>query len=198
MCKVTSSRPAIPLSWSRKTKNKEIDLDYTTSVINKTVTFSTFIGTSDRSVYSYLLLDLLVCKATDSLGLLRKNDSVALLHNSHIEGIPTQYFKKYIERGTTVALPCESTQPIHLFVWQKYLPTYNKTLAYGALSPDETLLHVVSTSHQVDEDGYLIISNVDISHEGIYLCSYSSGHKSGIVAFNITVYGMLRTAFKLY
>ncbi|KAJ8048891.1 NLR family CARD domain-containing protein 4 [Holothuria leucospilota] len=185
-CSVLDSRPAVRLDWFVRTVSSDKNV---TSRLETTETdglYSTHVSTSNAFEYSSTLA-FLICKAVHPPDMLNQDESMVLLQNRNINTSDVETITKYVKKDTQMKLDCNNGE-IEFVVWKKMTSLDQRptvTLA-GILS--EEFSSVVSGGYILDDAGSLIVSDVDIEHEGSYRCIYGDGLSDGVKEFSVSVY----------
>lgn len=188
-CIVRGVRPAVSLKWLTLTGSGDHNISSKISSIGNNVTFTSRAVTLDAFAYSPVL-SLLVCQAEFAPGVLQRDRSLVLVHNSrrNLSSIPP--VMKYAPLGSALELHCAGNKSPHLqVVWKRSLSFDNQyqDLMFGVFV--ENYIETRYNDHfQFGENGSLILRQVDQQHDGFYGCIYGDGITDGMTKYEVVTY----------
>lgn len=179
----------------RWTQEGHKNVSFRTSVEKSTLTQTTSVTVTSEFDHSQLIT--LVCKAEDALHLLEKNESIILIHRKDEEILDEVVFVSF-EQYSKLTLNCSYTD-VRVLVWEKkHIDGSLETLAViHGLNNFSKIYH---DSLSLNEEGALVVSKVDIHHEGTYRCTFIDDNKEAVKSYKVAVYGMkvLNVVNRLY
>ncbi|KAJ8049517.1 hypothetical protein HOLleu_02296 [Holothuria leucospilota] len=186
-CTVKHSRSAILLTWMIRTLDGDRKISSDLTITNETHThFTSRVTISDPSVFSEILT-FLVCRADSPLGLLRKNESLALIQRS--EETPTYVKPKQVlaAKDSRVQLDCNGSNISHL-VWQvnQSSEIVVKTLLY-AVFVEENLTHINDEYFSLEQTS-LVVDEIRVRDKGTYRCISGNGIKDDVTVYDVLVF----------
>ena len=190
ICEIRNSRPLIPLAWSTRNTNGELDITHNNGSSNNSSFYSYSVELKNLFPGDSLL-QLFVCKADDSLELLERNESNIMVLKENIDLLHKDAVLEFSIIGSEVTFTCSENE-VDLVVWKKMTTNGDfYDLLYAAL--DEGFKRVYF--EEVTEDGSLIIPSVDFHSEGLYACIYKGENvDDGTKLYNLTVIGKMSSA----
>ncbi|XP_071852639.1 uncharacterized protein [Apostichopus japonicus] len=183
ICEVMQARPGIPLTWMRWTQEGHRNVSFRTSVEKSTLTQTTSVTVTSEFDHSQLIT--LVCKAEDALHLLEKNESIILIHRKDEEILDEVVFVSF-EQYSKLTLNCSYTD-VRVLVWEKkHIDGSLETLA--VIHGLNNFSKIFDDSLSLNEEGALVVSKVDIHHEGTYRCTFIDDNKEAVKSYKVAVY----------
>ncbi|KAJ8051018.1 NACHT, LRR and PYD domains-containing protein 1b allele 5 [Holothuria leucospilota] len=150
--------------------------------------YTSRVTTDDIFHYSPLLV-LLVCKALSPPGMLTSNESFLLLQNGNIDVLSKVAAVRYVQRGERLELNC-TEKDTGFVVWKKAATSMNPwadVLAYSVFIKD-VFTKIFITEVSLDNKGNLVIPEVEVNHEGKYICIFGDGLNESVSLFQVSVY----------
>ncbi|XP_071851676.1 uncharacterized protein [Apostichopus japonicus] len=187
-CYVRDSRPAVALSWWKRTSTMEINILESYSVIRGEEWESSYANITYQ-FENTLPLVLVVCKAVQIPLLLPINESMVLLENYNYM-IPSKgMYHSYVLHRGNISLSCGNLEPTYLLWKKKISSTHYKDLAYFIFG-DTNSSRAFTDEFMVAPNGALVISDILVKHEGVHVCLYEKKMTIKTVAYNLTVYSL--------
>ncbi|PIK51573.1 hypothetical protein BSL78_11535 [Apostichopus japonicus] len=185
-CSVENSKPAVALNWVTRTDQGDSNIStQVTQVVEEKYAYSSFstiaIGHSNTFV-----LSLLVCKATYSPQLLMFNESIVLIQYGDWSSLSPEILKKWARLGSTVELSC-SQKNIDYLVWRRQSSDLLETTAIAVFIGVKDV-QVLTPKYTVKGNGTLVIHDVEIEQEGLFVCICHDGEDSGVIMYDLSVY----------
>lgn len=185
ICRVTDARPRVDLSWRQRTISGDISVPYQSSLDRGEITETTAAVLSDL-IDEPRRLTTLVCVAEDNLNLLEKNESLILVNNRAELDLGEPNLLS-IEQHSQVILTC-SDHHVDVIVWEKVISIDSlQTLAVA--DRFNKFSKIYHEEYLLNGDYGLVISDVDIRHEGTYSCTSISAYKESTKTLKVSVYG---------
>ncbi|XP_071852649.1 uncharacterized protein [Apostichopus japonicus] len=179
------ARPAMSLTWLANTVEGYIQLNNITIFKHKTSTWTSFLTVTEPFIQSSYL-SLLVCKAADPLNLLVHSEALTLVHNKGKETSQVDTTEVSVARNEKIELPCIDGHHL-LLVWEMISTEDNISTPVVVDVDTANATYVISRDYELRE-GNLILRDVQLRHEGIYMCTYTHGTMGGVMLFNLVVY----------
>lgn len=189
-CRMQEARPAMSLTWLANTVEGYIQLNNITIFKHKTSTWTSFLTVTEPFIQSSYL-SLLVCKAADPLNLLVHSEALVLVHNKGKETSQVNTTEVAVARNERIELPCIDGHHV-LLVWEMISTEDTVSIPVVVDVDTANVTYVISREYELRE-GNLIISDVKLRHEGIYMCTYTRGTMGGVILLNLVVYGKCYT-----
>ncbi|KAJ8051036.1 hypothetical protein HOLleu_04456 [Holothuria leucospilota] len=190
-CSVSKVRPEIIVSLCARTIYGDQNIS--------TESFSTTDGgrytstETSMDVFHYSrLLTLLVCKVSSPPGTLRHNESMILVQNSGIRSLPQadKMTVRYFERNTMLKLDC-TDKDIGFVVWRKMTTnsvSKSEVVLYS-LFIGEIVTEIYAEDVSTEGRGSLVIPQIQVNHEGRYVCIYGDGLSDGATLYDVNIIG---------
>lgn len=186
-CTVHGTRPAASLKWLTRTGYGDRNISYEVNLISSNVTFTSHVITSEYFAHSPIL-SLLVCKAEFVPGVLQRDESLVLVQNNYKSLSSVPAVVKYAQRDSTLELHC-TTNEISFLVWTKSLPLNSnyQNLVFATFIEHRTVTKY-ENYFKLTENGSLMLSHIDLPHEGFYGCIYGDGITGGMANYQVITY----------
>ncbi|KAJ8049876.1 NLR family CARD domain-containing protein 4 [Holothuria leucospilota] len=188
VCYVIEAPIQLPLIWTVKTIEGDLNISSHFSVTNETDLFYTSRVTT-RGLFMYSpLLTLLKCKADSPPGLLMTNESLLLIQNVNDSFIHSEPIKMYFEVDSRLSLKCTDLRITYL-VWQvqKSLDQHFSNIISGILIR-LNITYILDEDYKLDSSGSLLIEKVKTQHQGVYRCTGGDGLQDHVTTYDVIVF----------
>lgn len=188
-CSINGSRPVIQLSWYLETFGK--DEEELQSLFTHTSTHGLH---QSSSTLEYLelgsaLLKILTCRAYEHELQLERDESFLLVKKkSNVDHLNVNPVSVWFERSEPATISCLEGDFMHI-VWEKNSPSDYNTFSFGSFI-GEGFVSSSTNDYLLSNTGALTIPNVEINHEGTYICTRNNGSNDSLQVYNLKVYGM--------
>ncbi|PIK36061.1 hypothetical protein BSL78_27107 [Apostichopus japonicus] len=169
-CRIQDARPAMSLTWLASTVKGDIQLNNITIFTHNTNTWTSVLTVTEPLMHSSYL-SLLLCKAADTLNLLVHSEALVLVHNKGKETSQVNTTEVAVARNERIELPCIDGHH-RLLVWEIISTEDNVSTPVIVDVDTANTTYVISREYELRE-GNLIISDAQLRHEGIYMCTYT-------------------------
>lgn len=183
-CSVNSARPAVNVGFRKMTASGYESIFYNTSVKHQNALFTSF-STLLLTLNNTNFLELFACKAEGPPIMLENTEATVLVQSETVTELSIPVARKYIKLHSTLELGC-SDKYVAFLVWKNstcFQGVFHN-LAYGVFSGEE-FQYSYFNGFQVEENGILTISKLQIQHEGFYTCFFSDGVVDGVKSYEI-------------
>ncbi|KAJ8049597.1 NLR family CARD domain-containing protein 4 [Holothuria leucospilota] len=125
----------------------------------------------------------------DIPGMLLEDESAIFIENSEKSLLAIEPIVKYVEKHSTMELTC-SNETISLIVWKKSdMPGDNFQVVSYAAYFENGFSKTNSNNLILQDDGTLLVHEIESHQEGLYGCIYENYYTGGIVVYELIVYG---------
>ncbi|KAJ8041340.1 NLR family CARD domain-containing protein 4 [Holothuria leucospilota] len=185
-CSVYDARPMVELHWfERTTDDKKILTESNVTSVGDVMYTSRI--TTTNYFNDDILLELLVCKAKSSPPLLQRMESMVLVQRNDRTLPFSTPVLKYFKKNAKLTLSC-SDKDILFLVWSAMRsPSDFENIAY-AIFTNYNVLETFSEDFKLDSTGSLVISQVQVQHEGLYNCVHGDGVHEDVKTYEVVVY----------
>lgn len=185
-CVVNDSKPAVNLTFVRRTAYEDHQLTSSLSHKDRKRLHTSAIAI-DLPLQT-AMVTLYVCKAKPMNFM--ENDETAILVESigfdQVAGVtPIQVF---VEKGKSVHLSC-SHGPTLYAVWEKQMTVKPALMIAYSITWKEDSVNETNERFYLADGNSLMIPDVTVQDEGVYVCVTGDGILEEVKTFNITVYG---------
>ncbi|KAJ8018853.1 hypothetical protein HOLleu_42932 [Holothuria leucospilota] len=186
-CFIRDARLMIPLTWMVRTIHGDRNISSVLSVTNQTSFYTSKVSTTNPFAFSARLA-LLVCKADDPMGLLKRNQSLVLVSKQKLDPKSENVITKYFKIGSQIRLECSANQFLFL-LWQVKQTSQDKEILiiYTVLKED-TFSRRYDDDYNLESNGSLAVYDVTVKHGGLYSCISGDGITDNVIMYNIVVF----------
>ncbi|KAJ8018041.1 NLR family CARD domain-containing protein 4 [Holothuria leucospilota] len=186
-CYIRDARLMIPLTWMVRTIRGDRNISSVLSVTNRTSFYTSKVSTTNPFAFSSRLA-LLVCKADDPVGLLKRNQSLVLVSKQKLDHSSETVITKYLKIGSEIRLECSANQFLFL-LWQVKQTLQDKEIPiiYAVLKDDAFSLRY-DDDYNLESNGSLAVYDVTVKHGGLYSCISGDGITDNAMLYNIVVF----------
>ncbi|XP_071851878.1 uncharacterized protein [Apostichopus japonicus] len=177
-CSVNGSKPAVSLIWSKG----NTDLQSENDIFETSPLYTSHVQVNNIP-FEGNLLQLLSCKANDTLSLLAKRESFLLVEDINGSISPDNIIKKNVEVGSHVELLCPNGRSAESLIWKAATLEGNSTM----------IAKVIDTYFIIDEsvnrkEDSLVIPVALVTHTGLYMCVYNDGMHEEMLSYQLYVF----------
>ncbi|PIK53673.1 hypothetical protein BSL78_09439 [Apostichopus japonicus] len=186
-CAIRGSRPAIYLSWNRRTHERDFILPSNyMNFTNNNITYTSRV-TTKFSFEESTFLTLLVCQAFSvPLNLMKEENIILIERQIDYNSILTPD-KKNVKIHSRMALSCND-RVLNLITWKRYndRQTDAETM-FVSIFQSSNPIQMTYKDYKLEVDGSLSLKNTLVEHEGLYACTHDNGVGGGIKLHNVSV-----------
>ncbi|PIK42853.1 putative NLR family CARD domain-containing protein 4 [Apostichopus japonicus] len=186
-CTTRGSRPAIYLSWTKRTHERDFILPSNyMNFTNNNVTYTSIAKTKFFFEESSFLT-LLVCQASRVPLNLMKEENILLVERQIDYTSILNPDKTYVKIHSRMELSCND-RVLNLITWKRLNGRQGdvETLFVSIFQPSN-LTGMTYKDYKLEVDGSLSLHNTLVEHEGLYACLYDNGVSGGITLHNVFV-----------
>ncbi|KAJ8051019.1 Histidine--tRNA ligase [Holothuria leucospilota] len=187
-CALHEVRPNISLSWMKRTSSGDRFITSGKFITPGRVWYTSHITTFMTLDHSPSL-QLLVCKVEGPSGLLERDESLILLQRSNGSFQAVQPTQRLVELHKRLELSCAETDTM-LIIWKRYQKANKEKelLLWYGVSRGEHVSKVVDEDYTFGVSGNLEIKQLEVQHEGLYICFFGDGLSDGVIKYQVDVY----------
>lgn len=188
-CRIANSRPALNIKWAARTPEGDLNLSSKSSISSTDGTvFTSQAVTTDIFTHSTFLSLLVCCMEDDIPGMMLEDESTIFIENSENSLLAKEPIIKYAEKHSTMELIC-SNETISLIVWKKFdIPGDEFQVFSYAAYFENGFSKTSSKNLMLQDDGTLLVHEIESHQEGLYGCIYENYYTGGIVLYEVIVY----------
>ncbi|PIK47939.1 hypothetical protein BSL78_15209 [Apostichopus japonicus] len=186
-CSTKESRPAIYLSWAKRTHGRDFILPSNyMNFTNSNVTY-TSLATTKFFFEDSTFLTLLVCQASSVPLNLMKQENIILIERQIDYTSMHTPDKTYVKIHQRMYLLCND-RTLNLLMWKRSRGREDdvETMFVSIFQPSN-LTQLTYKEYQLEVDGSISLQNTLLEHEGLYACLHDNGVSGGIKLHNVSV-----------
>ncbi|KAJ8051002.1 NLR family CARD domain-containing protein 4 [Holothuria leucospilota] len=187
-CSVSKTRSEVMVSLCARTINGDKNISSEISITTDGGRgYTSSVISTDVFHYSPLLV-LLACKAYSPPGILKNNESMILVQNGDIGSGRDKLIVRHFQRNKMLKLEC-AEKDIGFVVWKKMTTssTAKSEVLLSSLFIGETVTEIVAEDVSADDQGSLVITEIQVKHEGRYECIYGNGLSDGAILYDVNI-----------
>ncbi|PIK52556.1 putative NLR family CARD domain-containing protein 4 [Apostichopus japonicus] len=186
-CSIKESRPAIYLSWAKRTHERDYMLPSNyMNFTNNNVTYTS--RTTTEFVFEdSIFLTLLVCQASSVPLNWMKEENIILIERQTDYTSMFTPDKTYVKIHSRMYLSCND-RTLNLLMWKRSRGREAdvETMFVSIFQPSN-LTQLTYKEYRLEVDGSISLQNTLVEHEGLYACLHDNGVSGGIKLHNVSV-----------
>lgn len=184
-CSVAGTRPAVNLTWTVQHETTYWKVPYESEISSHDNLFTTNVKMTVSFENSYLIQHF-VCTAVDPPGILAGTESHLFLENANERVSLGNPVAEHVKHGTKLTLSCLVKGSMFV-IWKRLSNEKWETLAHTVFG-EKVYLKTYADDYLLDKSGSLVIPHAVISHEGLYMCVFSTSRNNSVKIIDVVVF----------
>ncbi|PIK55939.1 hypothetical protein BSL78_07167, partial [Apostichopus japonicus] len=187
-CSIKESRPAVYLSWAKRTHERDYILPSNYMNFTKSNVPYTSRTTTKFLFEDSIFLTLLVCHASSvPLNLMKQENIILIERQTDYTSIFTPD-KSYVKIQSRMNLSCYD-RTLNLLMWKRSRGREAdvETMFVSIFFQQSYLTQLTYKECQLEVDGSISLQNTLLEHERLYACLHDNGVSGGIKLHNVSV-----------